>query len=92
VAIYEAGDFDKEEIKECEFDEEDLMVQVDQFAQDSTNIDLNEGDMAEEAGSHTKDAKYVFCPPEHQLPILCLFMKHHAHHPLCPKWPNSHSR
>lgn len=85
AAMYEAGDFDKEEIEECEFDEEDLMVQVDQFAWDSTNFDLNEEELPEETGSRTKDAKYVFCPPEHCLPILRLFAKHHALHPLLPE-------
>jgi len=80
TTAHEAGDFDDDE--ECEFDEEDLIAQVDQFAKDPSNIDLNTDDLLEEAVPRTKDANYVFCPPEHCLPLLRLFAKHHALHPL----------
>ena len=80
VTSHEAGDFD--ESKEFEFDEEDLITQVDEFAKDASNININEEDISEESGPRIKDAKYIFCPPEHCLPILRLFAKHHALHPL----------
>jgi hypothetical protein len=28
----------------------------------------------------------MFCPAPHRLPILRLFAKHHALHPLLPEW------
>lgn len=80
MASHEAGDFELDE--ECESDEEDLITQVDQFARETSNIDIDEEDLPEEAGPRVKDPSYVFCPPEHRLPILRLFAKHHALHPL----------
>ena len=82
---HEAGDFDLEDSpadEEFEFDEHDLITQVDQFVSDTSNVNLDEEELPEETGTRTKDPKYVFCPPEHRLPILRLFAKHHALHPL----------
>jgi hypothetical protein len=64
---------------------EDLICQVDRFHSDPTNIDINEPDVPEESGSRIKDVNYMFCPAPHRLPILRLFAKHHALHPLLPE-------
>jgi hypothetical protein len=71
-------DHELEEL-ENESDEGDLIMQVYQFAQDNLNIEsIHHEGLSEESTGYSKDTKYIFCPIEHDLPILHLFTCHHA--------------
>ncbi|KAH9924390.1 uncharacterized protein B0H18DRAFT_877978, partial [Fomitopsis serialis] len=65
--------------------EDDLRRQVDEFAEDESNIDEDAPSDKAETGQKTKKPGYQFCPPAHRLSILRLFAKHASQHSLLPE-------
>jgi hypothetical protein len=80
-SYHDNGDSDDEH----EDDRDDLIQQVHEFANDASNININELDVPDETGTRTNDKKYQFCPPPHRLSILRLFAKHHSQHSMLPE-------
>jgi len=83
---HEAGDFDvDEEYDEDETDGDDIGHFINLVAQERLTTDEEDDILPEETGGKAKDSQYIFCPAPHRLPLLRLFAKHHALHPLLPE-------
>lgn len=65
--------------------EDGLRRQVDQFADDKSNVNSDTPSDDGEVGQKIKNPDYQFCPPVHRLSILRLFAKHASQHPLLPE-------
>ena len=66
--------------------DEDLRGQVEDFAEDSSNIDEDAPcEEDERSERRTKDSTYIFCPLPHRLPIIRLYAKHASQHTLLPE-------
>ncbi len=67
-------------------DKDDIRAQVDDFMNDTGNINESEPvDEAERGKQPVDKATYSFCPLPHRLTILRLFAKHASQHSLLPE-------